>query len=76
MLQDGEQHPHESLMTHQLLESHVPLESSTVLTLFTVRFPTFNKNLPFSSVMNKYTLLGYVRDNAIKVQVHIIMNTH
>ena len=32
MLQDGGQHPRESLMTHQLLESHVPLESSTVLT--------------------------------------------
>ena len=32
VLQDGEQQPHESLMTYQLLESHVPLESSTVLT--------------------------------------------
>ena len=32
VLQDGRQQPHESLMTHQLLESHVPLESSTVLT--------------------------------------------
>ena len=32
VLQDGGQQPREYLVTHQLLESHVPLESSTVLT--------------------------------------------